>query len=346
MCFSNRKSALRAAAMIIMIASLAHPARAGSGAEGASFLDIPVGSIPASLGSAYTSRATDAYAPVWNPAGLAFLDAFKLSGTHLAYLQGIHYEYLGFAVPWKRNGLGASVQYLGSGDIQGANEQGTLTGNFSTTFAAYSLAYGHAFTEQWSIGLTGKAITESIADTSARAYAGDVGTLKFVNESDPLPLAYRMGAFVQILPYLDVSAEAVYRKTGYLSGSAGLQGTYGSILSLRVGLNSAHKDAMPVTSLLTAGIGLHLWGQEFSYAWVPYGDLGAAHYFSLDFRFGGSPEAQKVGLVKVDLDEIPGRTIERPEAAADYQLLDQLLSTTEKKAIDKPNASPPPKESK
>ena len=41
-----------------------------SGTEGASFLDIPVGAGPAALGGAYTALATDAYAPIYNPAGL------------------------------------------------------------------------------------------------------------------------------------------------------------------------------------------------------------------------------------------------------------------------------------
>src|SRR3954465_648025 len=95
--------------LVLAVCSTLSWGSSGSGTEAASFLDIPVGAAPAAVGSAYTARATDAYAPVWNPAGLAFTDAPRLSATPLAYLAGIHYEYVGAAVPIKEGyGLGAS----------------------------------------------------------------------------------------------------------------------------------------------------------------------------------------------------------------------------------------------
>src|SRR4029077_14185720 len=74
---------------IALLLSLAFPfygssmAQAFSGSEGASFLELPVGARPAALGSAYTMLAEDAYAPVWNPAGLAFLDNPQFAGMHM-----------------------------------------------------------------------------------------------------------------------------------------------------------------------------------------------------------------------------------------------------------------------
>src|SRR5579864_5584550 len=76
------------------IIGLVQPARASSGTEGASFLDIPVGAGPASLGAAYTALATDAYAPTWNPAGLGFVSGTEMAGQHLSYLESMNYEYL------------------------------------------------------------------------------------------------------------------------------------------------------------------------------------------------------------------------------------------------------------
>src|SRR5262245_22944582 len=63
------------------------PAYAGAGTEGASFLDIPVGAGPAAMGSAYTALANNAYAPVWNPAGLGMLRGNELAGQHVSYLE-------------------------------------------------------------------------------------------------------------------------------------------------------------------------------------------------------------------------------------------------------------------
>src|SRR6266478_4087971 len=100
------------------------PVWAGAGTEGASFLDIPVGAGPAALGSAYTALATNAYAPVWNPAGLGMLSGNEVAAQHLSYLESMHYEYLSFVHPFDKaqtsdvhRGIGFSVQYLGSGDI-------------------------------------------------------------------------------------------------------------------------------------------------------------------------------------------------------------------------------------
>src|ERR1019366_6857649 len=67
--------------------------------SGATFLEIPVGARPAALGSAYSALADDAYAPVWNPGGLGFLDGTQLAGQELVYLQSITYEYGSVAIP-------------------------------------------------------------------------------------------------------------------------------------------------------------------------------------------------------------------------------------------------------
>src|SRR3954466_4298719 len=91
---------------------------AAAGTEGAAFLDIPVGAGPAALGSAYTALANDAYAPVWNPAGLGNVKGTQAAAQPLSYLQSINYEF--FSVVHSvadGKSLGVSAQYLGSGDI-------------------------------------------------------------------------------------------------------------------------------------------------------------------------------------------------------------------------------------
>jgi hypothetical protein len=295
-----------------------------SGTEGASFLDIPVGGAPAALGAAYTAQATDVYAPVWNPAGLGYLHSLELTGTHLDYIPPVYYEHAGFVVPLGNKddantspaGLGVSMQYLGTNGIDARDANGNPQGSFTAAFAAYSLAYGQKLSDTLSLGLTGKVITETISDASARAYAADMGLLykpmprlnvgavianlgtglKFVDESDPLPLAGRLGATYQIRPQWDISAETVYRETGLISGSMGIEWRYGDIFSFRTGYNSSHTNGLGAASGFTAGLGLFFWGQEFSYAWVPMGDLGSTNYFSLVFRWDTKPRPERPRL--------------------------------------------------
>src|SRR5439155_24733072 len=94
---SGRRVGIRGLAALLCL--LALPARflcASSGTEGASFLDIPVGAGPAALGSAYTPLATNAYAPVWNPAGLGMLSGIEVAVQRLSNFKPIHYEFLSF----------------------------------------------------------------------------------------------------------------------------------------------------------------------------------------------------------------------------------------------------------
>jgi hypothetical protein len=298
-------------ALVILIISVQR-GWAASGTEGASFLDIPVGAGPAALGSAYSAQATDVYATVWNPAGLGYLNTLEFTGTHLDYLSPVYYEHAGIVIPLGTKGdsstspagLGASVQYLGTSGIDARDDTGASLGTFTSAFAAYSLAYGQKIVDGLSLGITGKLITESISDATAKAYATDMGLLykptsklnvaavvanlgsglKFVNESDPLPRQERLGATYQMHPNLDISAEGVYRQTGLVSGSLGVEWRSGDMFSIRGGYNTDHTKDLGLASGITAGIGLFFWGQEFSYAFVPLGDLGYTHYFSIVFR--------------------------------------------------------------
>jgi len=341
---------------IFLFAVSGKTAWSASGTEGASFLDIPVGGAPAALGSAYTAQANDAYAPVWNPAGLGFLHSAEFTGTHLNYVTPVYYEHAGLVVPLGKSdennsrpaGLGASVQYLGTNSIDARDESGHPNGSFTAAFAAYSLAYGQKLSETLSLGLTAKMITEKISDATANAYASDLGALykptsrlsigavaanigsnvKFVNEADPLPLSGRLGATYQIRPQWDVSAEGVYRKTGLASGALGIEWRYGEMFSFRAGYNTAHTQELGAASGVTAGLGLFFWGQEFSYAWVPMGDLGQTHYFSLVFRWDTKPRPEHPRL-KPSMD----REFEDFNDPAHYHDVYDILNDNERKSI-------------
>src|ERR1017187_14877 len=166
---------------------------ASAGTEGAAFLDIPVGAGPAAMGSAYTALASNAYAPTWNPAGLARLSGNEVAAQHLSYLESMNYEYLSFVHPFDkdresdtRRGIGFSIQYLGSGDINRTDidPRGNLINNqgtFSSHYASYNLSYGQTLTDKLAVGLTGKLINASIDNVSANAYAGDLGALYRAN---------------------------------------------------------------------------------------------------------------------------------------------------------------------
>ena len=344
-------------AFVAIVGMLHYPAKsyAGAGTEGASFLDIPVGAGPAALGSAYTALATNAYAPVWNPAGLGMLSGNELAGQHLSYLESMHYEYMSFVHPFDREhgsdvhrGVGVSVQYLGSGDIAGTDGTGTPTGDFSSYYASYNLSYGQTLTDKLALGVTGKMIRAKIDDVSASAYAADlaglykmnekvqvgasvvnVGSqLKFISEGDNLPMAFKLGGAYQPTSHYLMTAEGVYERNGLASFHTGGQWRPLEAVSLRVGYKTDTLKGLSPLAGLTAGLGLHFWGQEFAYAWAPYGDLGDAQYFSLLVRFGAEEE-QKRNLIQYQTIK-KHRTVRQDHRKDDmepeYQQLMQLLS--------------------
>ncbi len=333
------------------------PVWASAGTEGASFLDIPVGAGPAALGSAYTALATNAYAPVWNPAGLGMLTGNELAGQHLSYLESMHYEYMSFVHPFDisressvHRGIGFSIQYLGSGNIAGTDETGASIGDFSSSYASYNLSYGQTLTEKLAVGVTGKTVRAKIADVSASAYAADVAglykmsekvqlaasavnigsKLKFISEGDNLPMAIKVGGAFHPSSHYLLSAEGVYGKNGMGSFHTGGEWRPLEAVSIRVGYKTDTLKGLSPLAGVTAGLGLHVWGQEFAYAWAPYGDLGDAQYFSLLIRFGAAEEDKRNLIqyqnIKTHRTVKHQGTHKKDDWEPEYQQLMQLLS--------------------
>ena len=316
------------------------PAWAFSGAEGASFLEVPVGAGPVSLGSAYSSLSTDAYAPVWNAGGLGFLESTQLAGMHQSYVESTSFEYLSFVHPVRPgHALGVSAQYFRPGDLTRTDVSGNELGSFGGYYGAYSLAYGQLITKKAAVGVTGKIIQAKIDDVSASAYAADIGTyyrltrsltlaavaanigtkLKFLSEGDSLPMAFRGGASYQATRQIQLSGEGVYRKNGPPSFHLGVAwpSEDESGFSLRTGYSTERIRELSGLAGVAAGIGFPVWGHEVSYAWMPLGDIGHSHYFSLIMRFGEKPLGKDV-LSPEESDFLK-------EGSSRYELLKDLV---------------------
>jgi hypothetical protein len=300
------------------------------------------------MGDAYSALATDAYAMTSNPGGLGFVDSTQLAAEHLSYLESIHYEYLSFVHPFHQgSAFGVSAQYLGSGDMTQTDTTGNSVGQFSTHYGAYSLAYGHSFGDKLSVGLTGKVIDAEIANVEARAYAADLGTLyrltsklnlaavvtnagtklTFLNDGGTLPLAFKLGAAYQPTTYCTLSVQGTYNNTGLTDAEMGAEWRPIEMIAIRAGYRTDTTKGLDTMAGMSAGFGLHLWGQELSYAWVPYGDLGNTQYFSFLLRFGVA-EQEKRNLIQYQTIKshrsVKAGSVQPSDP--DYQQLMQLLS--------------------
>jgi hypothetical protein len=341
--------------LLLLMAAVSFPSKlpAAAGKDGAAFLNIPVGARPAALGASYTSLADDAYAATWNPAGLGDLKSTEFSAQHLSYLDTMHYEYMSLALP---SGFGASVQYLGSGDIEKRDEFNAVQGDFSNSFASYNLAYGHAFSDQLSLGLTGKMIHAKLDSVSAKAFAADFGglmrprgnlslavtltnvgsKLKFLETGDSLPTTLRAGVSFKPATQWLMTAEGAYRKSGVASFHTGVEWRPISMLSLRSGFRTDTVKELSPLAGVTTGMGLHVWGHELAYAWLPYGDLGTTHYVSLVMKFGEAQETKR-NLIRYQKIKSHRLAQDSQEIDLEYMQLMELLNETEERTAQRAN---------
>lgn len=331
------------------------PIFAASGTEAAAFLDIPVGAAPAAMGAAYTAFARDAYAPVWNAAGLGELPRTQFAAQHLSFLESTHYQYVGFVHPIRKGkAIGISAQYFGTGDIAGTDPNGASIGDYSSYYGAYSVAYGQRLTGKASIGMTGKWINAKLSEVSANAYALDFGALyqmrqdvdvaftltnvgtplAFTDQKDALPLAFHAALAYQPRSPFKMALEAVYSKTGLASLRTGAEWIPMKILALRAGYRTdTLKELSPLAGFST-GFGVRMWGQELAYAWVPYGDLGDTHYVSLVMHWGQVEDDRKNLIqyqrIRKHRSVEKGRSRDSMEESPEYQQLMQLLSDSDR----------------
>lgn len=167
------------------------------GTTAAPFLSIGQSARAIGMGSAFVGVVNDVSSIYWNPAGLTKTQGVNVTFDHTLWLADIKYNYL--AASYSLGDIGTiGFSYTGS-DIGEMNvttiakPEGTGE-TFSSTQAAFSLAYAIQLTENFSIGFSPKFIYESIWRMSASAFALDLG-VQYVTPFDDAILAMSISNF-------------------------------------------------------------------------------------------------------------------------------------------------------
>jgi hypothetical protein len=163
-----------------------------TGTTAAKFLSIGVGSKGLSMGGAYTSIASDATAMYWNPAGLSFYDTKEVYFNHTNWIADISFDYFGVTLPMNNKSiLGFNVTSVTMDEMEVTRYGNEETGE---TFQAADYAIGSTYaldlTDRFSVGVNGKYIQQSIANSHAKGLALDFGTL-FIT-----PFGFRLGTSI------------------------------------------------------------------------------------------------------------------------------------------------------
>ncbi len=306
-------------ALLVLAGFIGGPwqAAAATGTNALNFLGFGAGARSASLAGSVSATIHDATATYWNPAGLARIEGWDLSGTHTEWLQDIRYEHVSIARNRGRSGLGFAFSTLYAGNFDGRDEVGNQTETFGFSDVSISGSYAYELSEPLHLGATARYYRESIDDNVADGFAFDLGAqyqtpvdgLRFGAVLRNLGGSYQLdmaGAGSYDLPRT-VQVGGAYRLpldglAGALNLSADLMAEKGLDTSLRFGAEYRYHDQFGLgfgyrteTGSATAGDGSTLESTQnvsfgasynkafrFEYAFVPFtSDLGSTHRFTL-----------------------------------------------------------------
>jgi hypothetical protein len=150
------------------------------GTSAAKFLSIDVGPQATAMGSAYVSVANDISAMYWNPAGVALMNNFEAGFSSSKWIADISFNYAGAVLPIGGFGtIGLNATFLTMDQIERTTtESPDGTGEFVDAGSyAFGLVYARNLTDQFSIGVNVKYITERMYHSTANGFAVDVGAL-------------------------------------------------------------------------------------------------------------------------------------------------------------------------
>jgi hypothetical protein len=304
-------------------------AQVAIGASSANFLSFEIGGKSAGMAGAQTGIASGVTAQFWNPAALATLNQSQVGAMHANWLQDLSYEWLGYAKPMGKLGVGSfSVAYFHTPGIQGVDEFDNPTGEFKVYDIALTAGLARALTPNISIGANAKMIRQSLGTVSATAPAVDFGVravlagttlgaavqnlgpeISFDGAGYPMPRQIRLGAGRAFLnDRIQLAADYNIPRDYYKDLRVGTEVRAHTNVSLRVGYRHEFGTTDDPATGLSYGLGIHFHQLELDYALTPSDQFDDVHRLSFGYSFGASSDERK--------PETPKRTPPAPPAPA------------------------------
>ena len=150
------------------------------GSTAAPFLNVGIGPRAISMGGAFVATANDVTTLYWNPAGASRMESNGAFFGHTRWFADITYNWAGIVLNLGGAGAaGLSLTYLDYGKIEVTTDrEQDGTGEFySAHDLAAAMTYSYNVTDRFSMGMNVKYINQFIYNSSADAFAVDLGTL-------------------------------------------------------------------------------------------------------------------------------------------------------------------------
>lgn len=311
------------AVVFLLIASAsAGSINKNAGTTGFSFLKLGVGARAVALGGAHTALVGDASTIHYNPSGTIYMDGKDFIAGYHNYLLDVQSGFLAATLPVKDYGHGGIfIEYMNYGDFTRTDANGLIDESdpsFSGGDFLLGLNFSRMIHKSLAAGINVKFMSEFADGYSSQALAVDLGLMYALPDSltriglsafnlggvlsgfsaesddphkDDLPLYIRAGVAHSLreLPLI-VSLDGVLPNDNDPYVSAGIEFYKLQPLYLRVGYSTfgqnyktgSDTDGLGGTAF---GFGLDWKTYQFSYAFMPYLDLGSSHRVTITGEF-------------------------------------------------------------
>ncbi|HAT73346.1 MAG TPA: hypothetical protein DCS63_11085 [Elusimicrobia bacterium] len=284
----------------------AHASAASAGNAAGQILKLGAGARYAALGDTGAAYSGDSSALFWNPAGLGFVDRCSVFTGHSRWFEEVAYSAVSAACPAGLGVFAAGWQYLDYGSMDSLDKTGSVDGDLNPSDRVVSAAWGFKAGKTLAFGVAAKNLSMKLGGR-ASAYAADAGMIarfsritlgaalknsgggiKFNGRSEDLPQTLKIGAQAALNAVtlaLDVNSS---RDGAWLSGGAEYilpQNPAAAPIMFRAGY-STRLRTQGYNFTLGGGVRERSWALD--YAFVPYGNLGITHHFSISYFFSRS----------------------------------------------------------
>lgn len=292
-----------------------YAAEKGAGLAAGDFLNIIPDPRAAALGGGSVALiANTPLSAVSNPASLCGITRPWVSFSYITLIEDVNYNYGSFAVPTAIGTLGGSLGYLSYGTIDGYNndltpKNITASHDLAAVFS-YSLPIRTSVPlteEHGAVGLNIKFLQNKLVDYSVEAIAADFGAiyripfveglnvgatyrnfgsnLKFVNNSNPLPVTLDLGMSYSNPAVKNIGITFDYHQPekGPSYYSCGLSASPFYSVDLRAGW--VENADSPFTGF-RAGIGLDFGDVNVNYSFTPARYFSPLHHIAVNVAVG------------------------------------------------------------
>jgi hypothetical protein len=270
-------------------------------------LQLPLTAYEASVANTFISGTDSA---LNNPSILPFTKNSVIL-SHAIYLADTNYTVLGgnYNIN-EKSSINFTFSYFNYGSMDRYIEDpisGYIKqGSFDANDKLFSISYARNINNKVSYGITLKYISQNIDDVSYNGYALHLSGLYFINSNAfiltglnnigpkvkdyNLPVNFYLG----LAGYLKEQLLLVGQLDNYYNDSItelklALEYELIKIFSCRFGyvipIKKEFANENEFLTNLTLGVGLKFSIVDIDYAWLPKGDLGAVHMFSLTYKF-------------------------------------------------------------